>query len=445
MQKKGRLNELGQRLDSLVQSLHDKQKLIYKDPARIRILNCGARWGKDRLGIIDLFSKSVLISGEKHRKGLIPGVLSWYVAPTYGLLRQSWAEAERFFRGLPGVTFRTAERQVLLPGRIVIEFKSADRPGALLGRGLDFVVATEAARLKPEAFYNSLLSRLNSPGRGPSGAGGRIMANSTPNGRGWWYDICTNADRRGGDMAYYHYTSFDNPYINPEEIEKQRLLMTERAFRQEYLAEFIEPENGVFEGINRCLNAYSYPIPAKKGNRYLVGIDWGRHGDATAVIIIDATENPLKIANVLHMCQKSYSEQIQRIRTFLAPYQREAVIIAESNSLGDPLIEQLRQYVPNIRPFFTNAARKMQIIESAALAIEQQEILFPALLTGGLLMSKEKALTEELSYFQAKTLKSGTIAYSAPDGLHDDLVMAFCLAYSGKAAGRGFVQAIYKK
>lgn len=443
--RKGNLKELEQRLDLLVGSLHDKQRLIYRDPARIRVLNCGARWGKDRLGIIDLFSKSVLISSEPHRKSLIPGVLSWYVAPTYGLLRQSWAEAERFFSGLPGAVFKTTERQVLLPGRIVIEFKSADRPGALLGRGLDFVVATEAARLKPEAFYNSLLSRLNSPGRGPSGAGGRIMANSTPNGRGWWYELCTRAENSGGDMSYYHYTSFDNPYINPEEIEKQRLLMTERAFRQEYLAEFIEPENGVFSGVSACLEPYSYPIKAKKGARYLVGIDWGRHGDATAVIVIDASATPYKIANVLHLCQKTYSEQISLIKSFLAPYQREAVITAESNSLGDPLIEQLRHFIPQIRPFFTNSARKMQIVEAAALAIEQREILFPAKVQAGILTSIERAFTEELAYFQAKTSSSGTVTYSAPDGLHDDLVMAFCIAYSGNAAGRGFSQPIFKR
>jgi hypothetical protein len=271
------------------------------------------------------------------------------------------------------------------------------------------------------------------------------MANSTPNGRGWWFDICTAAAAdAAADMKYYHYTTYDNPFVNPAEIDRQRYFMTDAAFRQEYLAEFVEPEAGVFRGVSDCLAEYPYPAPAASGRRYSAGIDWGRHGDASAVVVLDITDSPATVAAVLHLKNRSYSDQIVRIAGLLKAYSRQGTITAESNSLGDPLIENLRNSLPAVRPFFTNAARKMQIIEAAALAIEQREILFPAKKIGGVFTSIEKTLTDELSYFTAKTTAAGSTVYSAPDGLHDDLVMAFCLAFSGRVSGHSIMQPVYK-
>src|SRR5574344_1881832 len=110
--------------------LHEGQRKVFLSTARIRVLACGARWGKDRLGIIDMIVKASLMAREPQRSGLIPRVLCWYVAPTNNLLRQSWAEAEFFLQGT-SAKFNLTQRRIRLQGGIELEFKSADTPGAL--------------------------------------------------------------------------------------------------------------------------------------------------------------------------------------------------------------------------------------------------------------------------------------------------------------------------
>lgn len=172
--------------------LHPTQAGVYealtsRRPPKISVLACGARWGKDRLCIYLLLhwaTRMATVERERRqRERLIPRVLCWYVAPTFALLRQAWDEITEFAGEVPGVKFNRAELRVYLPGDVQIEFKSADRPGSLLSRGLDLVVCTEAARTKRDAWENAILTRLASPGRGPWGRGGLAILNSTPNGK----------------------------------------------------------------------------------------------------------------------------------------------------------------------------------------------------------------------------------------------------------------------
>ena len=67
----------------------------------------------------------------------------------------------------------------------------------------------------------------------------------------------------------------------------------------------------------------------------------------------------------------------------------------------------------------TNAT-KANIIESLALALE----------TGGLEILDDPVLVAELQAYESERLPSGLMRYSAPDGLHDDAVMALALAWS---------------
>jgi hypothetical protein len=69
----------------------------------------------------------------------------------------------------------------------------------------------------------------------------------------------------------------------------------------------------------------------------------------------------------------------------------------------------------------TTAASKSPVIEALALAIERAEL---ALLPDEILLDELAAYTYEL-------LPSGGYRYTAPSGLHDDLVIATALAWHG--------------
>ncbi|MGV2436603.1 MAG UNVERIFIED_CONTAM: hypothetical protein LVT10_18345 [Anaerolineae bacterium] len=62
----------------------------------------------------------------------------------------------------------------------------------------------------------------------------------------------------------------------------------ERIFQEEYLAQFMADAGAVFRGLEAVVGA---PTPAEPlvGHRYVMGVDWGRERDYTALVVFDAT------------------------------------------------------------------------------------------------------------------------------------------------------------
>ena len=77
-----------------------------------------------------------------------------------------------------------------------------------------------------------------------------------------------------------------------------------------------------------------------------------------------------------------------------------------------------------VRAFQTTNATKAQIIDALALAFERGEIT----------ILNDPTLVGELQAYEMQRLPSGMARYSAPEGMHDDTVMALALAWH--AVGR---------
>jgi hypothetical protein len=124
-----------------------------------------------------------------------------------------------------------------------------------------------------------------------------------------------------------------------------------------------------------------------------------------------------------------YVVQCDRLRA-LHDLWRPKQIIAEQNSIGQAVIEQLMRDGLRIQPFTTTNASKAQAIEALALAFER----------GDIRILNEAVLVSELAAYQAERLPSGLMRYGAPSGQHDDCVMALAIAWS---AVSGQQRAIY--
>lgn len=73
-----------------------------------------------------------------------------------------------------------------------------------------------------------------------------------------------------------------------------------------------------------------------------------------------------------------------------------------------------------VRPFQTTATSKPPLIESLALAFEREELQWLA----------DPVWTGELEAYERKVSPvTGRSQYSAPEGMHDDTVMARALAH----------------
>src|SRR5690606_31059755 len=71
------------------------------------------------------------------------------------------------------------------------------------------------------------------------------------------------------------------------EIEQIRRITPKRVFEEEYLAKFTDSADGVFRGVREVATA---PLNAQPDHRtrYIMGLDWGREDDYTAIAVIDA-------------------------------------------------------------------------------------------------------------------------------------------------------------
>jgi hypothetical protein len=94
---------------------------------------------------------------------------------------------------------------------------------------------------------------------------------------------------------------------------------------------------------------------------------------------------------------------------------------AEQNSIGMPIIEQLQRRGINVLGFETTATSKPPLIESLALELERGTVQWLDL----------PFATSELETYERKVNPhTGRAQYSAPEGLHDDTVIARALMLS---------------
>jgi hypothetical protein len=59
----------------------------------------------------------------------------------------------------------------------------------------------------------------------------------TPKGRNWFYDLYNlGQEETDEDWKSWHFTTKDNPLIDPSEIESAKKTLSSFAFKQEYMA-----------------------------------------------------------------------------------------------------------------------------------------------------------------------------------------------------------------
>jgi phage FluMu gp28-like protein len=220
-------------------------------------------------------------------------------------------------------------------------------------------------------------------------------------------------------MAWQKPTSA-NPHIHPDEITAMQAELTERRFAQEILAQFLDDAGGVFRGVMACATLTG-PQEPQPGHRYIVGCDWGKSNDFTVFAVVDTTNKTLVALDRSN--QVDYTVQRARLQALCEVWKPDAVI-AESNSMGEPIIEALSRSGLPVRGFTTSNASKAVIIEGLALAFERQDIT----------ILNHPVLIAELQAYEASKLPSGLTRYSAPESMHDDTVMALAMAWS--AMGR---------
>ena len=368
---------------------HINQQKILEAERRFVVVMCGRRFGKSELS-------QIIIIKEALKGGQVA-----YVTPTYGLAQVFF---ERLAKVLPFKN-NISKLKIYCPNEGSIEFFTGERLDNLRGRKFHLVIIDEAAFISDleDGWNNSIRPTLTD-------YEGRAVFLSTPRGKNFFYSLFMKQGEN--DWQSFKFSTYDNPHINPREIDEARIQLPEVVFNQEYLADPAENSANPFGNafIKRCIK----PISAQPIVCY--GIDLAKSVDFTVIVGLDNNGN-VAYFDRFQLDWHNTKETIKR----LPP----APIIVDSTGVGDPILEDLLREGVNIEGLKFTSQSKQQLMEGLASAIQQGRIGFP-----------EGVIVDELDVFEYQFTANG-VRYSAPSGFHDDCVMALALAWQNHNIKRG--------
>lgn len=374
------------------------QAQVTRDAGRFNVVAVGRRAGKTAHGIDRCADPSVLCEP-----------VGWF-SPTYKDMLDVWREVGQRFAPITARANASDRRLEYVTGG-VLEFWSLENVQAGRGRKYKRVIIDEAA------FVPALMDAWNYAIR-PTLADlkGDAWIYSTPKGRnGFWQMYQWGVDPERPDWRCWQMPSSVNPLIAPSELEEMRRNYPERVHAQEILAQFVEDAGSVFRGVMAAATATPRDRAEREG-QYVCGVDFARDNDFTAVAVFDLFNREL--VHLDRFTNVEYTVQLARLNGLYERF-KPLAIVAESNSMGGPMVEFMRRNGLPVRPFVTTNATKAQVIESLALAFEQ----------GSIKIIPDPVLIAELQAYELERLPSGLIRYGAPAGMHDDTVIALALAY----------------
>lgn len=380
---------------------HAAQRQVLSEARRFNVVACGRRWGKTCIGI------------NRIVRPTLEGFPSAWFAPSYKMQLESWRALQDVLA--PVITNRSnSEFRLELQGGGSITMFSLDGDVADSVRGRAFKVAVldEAAVVRDlRSAWEDAIRPCLADYRGDA------WFLSTPRGFNCFKDFHDRGqDPEREDWASWRMTTSSNPYIDPAEIEAARMELSERSFAQEWLADFVSWEGAVFRRVAECAAAERKDGP-EAGHEYVIGCDWGRSNDYTVFSVVDVTARAM--VDMDRSNRVDYVLQRGRLQALYEKW-RPSQIIAEANSIGQPIIEELQRDGLPVKSFNTSNASKAEIIEALALAFEQ----------GSIQILNDAVLLGELQAFAAEQLPGGMLRYAAPGSGHDDCVMSLGLAWS---------------
>jgi hypothetical protein len=370
------------------------------------VLAMGRRWGKTVFGEVQCISTA-----------LHGGRVAWIV-PSYKNGRPLWRTVRRVLAPLKSAdlvrineTDRIVEFADALGGGFLGMYTAEDNCDAIRGEDMDLVIIDEAARVSEIAWTDSIAPTL-------ADRAGKAVLISTPRGRNWFWREWMAGQDGASDVRSFHAPSSDNP--NPNIKRAARLAgekLPERTYRQEWLAEFVEDGGGVFRGVRDCIRGTAFTQTFNPHTKYVMGVDLAKYRDFTVCCVID-----LGTRQVVALDRFNKAEwPLQKARIYAMAQQWHAALWLDSTGVGDPIYDDLRRFGLAIQPYKFTSATKTDLIENAVLLVEQQQVTYPD-------CTETRVLLSELEAYEYKKTAFGTLQMNAPDGMHDDCVIAFALA-----------------
>lgn len=243
--------------------LSKAQTQIQRDNHRFKVINCGRRFGKTTLSV-NIIAKAILEGKDRIA----------YIAPTYQQSRDiAWEMMKRVFIG---ADFNESRLEVRI-GKQLIQLKGWEAIESLRGQKFDLLIIDEVAMMR-----NFWLNWQEVIRPTLTDTKGKCIFISTPKGFNHFYDLY-NLESKDQDYKSFHFTSYDNPYLPVEELDKAKQELPEDRFAQEYMADFRKTEGLVYKEFNR--NKHVTEENPSSTIETILGIDFGYTNPAAIIPI----------------------------------------------------------------------------------------------------------------------------------------------------------------
>ncbi len=370
---------------------HPAQKQVLDCDKRFIVMMAGRRFGKS------LISQTISIETAVNKKRVA------YITPTYQLGKIFFKEIVDL---LPLEIYSKNESDLVITFITggSIRFFTGERLDNLRGLKFHLAVIDEASFIPnlEDGWLNSIRPTLTD-------YKGKAIFLSTPKGKNYFFSLFSKAEP---DWQSFKFTTYDNPYIDPNEIDDARKQLPEVVFEQEYMANPAENAANPFgsQYIRNCI----HPVTTMPVVAY--GIDLAKSVDWTVIVGLDQDGN-VAYFDRFQMDWHNTKQTILRLP--------KCPILVDSTGVGDPILEDLQREGVMIQGLKFTSSSKQQLMEGLQAAIHQGKIGYP-----------EGIISQELEVFEYMYTATG-VKYSAPSGFHDDAVMALALAWQNFSLKRG--------
>ncbi len=382
--------------------LYAKQAEAFFNEARISLCEASTKAGKTHGGMSWLLEQAILYGK--------PGHNYWWVAPVYA---QAKIAFRRTKRSLPLGFYKKDEQElsITLPNGAMVWFKSGEKPDNLYGEDVHAAVADEASRMREESFY-ALRSTLTA-------TRGKLRCIGNVKGRkNWFYILCRKAQASAPgnpDLFYSKITAYDAVaagVLDAQEIEDAKAVLPEAIFKELYLAEPTDDGGNPF-GIKNIENCFRPTAP--RGIVTAYGADLAKSIDWAVLTGLDDRG----VQAYFDRWQGPLAATAARIGAKIGST-RTAV---DATGMGVMPAEVLQKSSDNIIPYVFTSKTKQTLMEMLVVAIQKSEIIIT-----------DQTTHDELMEFEFEYTRTGVI-YTAPQGFHDDCVIALALANYAKNTG----------
>jgi hypothetical protein len=347
--------------------------------------------------------------------------LYWYIGPyLIQAVSTVWTDPNTsIFRWIPEeyrnrISINNSDHSITFPNKSILQLKGADHKEGLRGPKPIGVVVDEYGAIA-HRFGSELREAILEPSIRSSE--GWIDYAGTPAGSNDFSRLLELSKTKEGMWGSIQ-TVDDTGIYTPEQIRKFREdAINIDFFNQEYYCKIVEGANTVFRGVDDIIRGELRPVPTF-GHQYVFGIDLGRSNDSTVIVGIDKMTNGVcfyeKMTNV------PWESQKVRLRAILRQW--DGIAVVDATGVGDSFVESLFSEGLPIIPFkISSNLVKKNLVDKLKTYIENRYIFIPDI----------PELISELKTFEIKaSSRSDVFLFSAPEGMHDDSVIALALAVS---------------